>query len=74
MSASWEYIRDEASASGPPFETGKVLSQASDSWIAKLNKLGSDGWELVSERRRAVDISPAEFCARYEGTLKRPRR
>lgn len=51
-----------------------ALDQARRDWHEMLNSLGADGWELVSERYRALPHpNGRNWSASVEGTLKRLR-
>jgi hypothetical protein len=49
------------------------LGEAENSWLAKLNERGAEGWELVSERFASSDQSTTYVWAEYSGTMKRLR-
>jgi hypothetical protein len=71
----WEYTRAEAVARGSSTDSGTVREKALTGWLARLNSLGEEGWELVSEERGSATytLTSPDFMARYGGTFKRPR-
>lgn len=69
----WEYTRAEAHLSGPLEDSSEVLRKASEAWLGRLNSLGAEDWELVSEEKATGSVASRDYHARFAGTLKRPR-
>lgn len=77
MATAWEYLRTSESATLFKNEGGeaKALSLAEEMWQLKLNELGEDGWELVSEQIRSGGASEPpddSVWVEFTGTMKRP--
>jgi hypothetical protein len=84
MATAWEYIGVSAYASATSSSRAegmqplrdayqKAVAEATDSWIARLNKHGATGWELVAERFASggAGNSTDPYWAEYAGTMKR---
>ena len=71
----WEYRREAVRLNAEPQddgyqETTLVLSErVAATWLARLNDLGSQGWELIYETAEVLGGDPV--TAIYYGTLKR---
>jgi hypothetical protein len=71
----WEYRREAVNLTAEPQadgyqETPRVLTErVAATWLALLNDLGSDGWELIYEHAEVLGGDPVS--AIYYGTLKR---
>lgn len=75
MSIIWEYREVSAYASVRDLDDpGQVAAAVSEQWLSRLNKLGAEGWELVSEiHAEAPDRPGATYWYARSGTMKRPR-
>jgi hypothetical protein len=69
----WEYRSIGAYASRGDHGTAEAFAKAlNDQWLSKLNELGAEGWELVSEiHQTARDPREPHWVMRI-GTMKRP--
>jgi hypothetical protein len=75
VATAWEYKEVSSHASERDHDTeAKAFAAVADHWFSRLNKLGAEGWELVSEIHAEAPDRPgtAYWFARY-GTMKRPR-
>ncbi len=67
---SWEYtyavVTEQSDGTNDAFAEMREL--ALTRWYEKLNRLGAEGWELVSERQ-----SLTLTYSNWIGTLKRPK-
>ncbi len=74
MTTQWEYRIETVTQQPQPKahpgpirrEPPEARPEAWELWLARLNELGAEGWELVTERR-------SEDGTSFEGTFKRPK-
>jgi hypothetical protein len=79
----WEYTRASVYAfkkkedlfEDPHALAGLAIGEAGERWLSELNRLGPEGWELVTERFVSGGPTPAKadgiYWAEFSGTLKR---
>ena len=71
----WEYRREAVKLSVEPQADGyqetraALIERVATTWVALLNELGSDGWELIHETTGVVSGEPVTVVC--SGTLKR---
>lgn len=64
---AWEYRMATVRTEGP-----NCSDKAQDDWLAVLNKLGNEGWELITERASYyAGMSGGVESFTFTGTLKR---
>jgi hypothetical protein len=73
MATAWEYRRvgiyvTEARQLEPGYD---LKGQAEAGWVGKLNEMGAEGWELISEHF-AAGGHPNNLWVEYRGVMKRP--
>ena len=55
---------------GTPEQVSAAISKR---WLSTLNKLGAEGWELVSEIHKGPRERGESYWSARRGTMKRPR-
>ena len=75
MATAWEYKEVSAYASERDHDgQGKAFAAMIEQWRSRLNKLGAEGWELVSEVHAEPPERPGQtYWWARNGTMKRPR-
>lgn len=74
VATTWEYRAVSAFASVRDHGTPQGVALAlAEQWLSKLNKLGAEGWELVSEIHVGAREHAEMHWSARSGTMKRPR-
>lgn len=76
MATAWEYTRagvNLASQTRPGEPDPDLKRRAISEWLGKLNEMGDDGWELLSEHFAAGGLESGSLWVEYVGTMKRQR-
>ena len=68
----FEYMRARVYESGPNNDRNipETRRKIVEGWFARLNELGAEGWELVTEYY-SFDFNGSEASGSFVGTLKR---